>query len=69
MQVEGTKSVKLYKGSIDAGLKIYKWHGFRGLQKGATACLARDFLFFGLFFYFYEVISQHMAGIAQSDPH
>jgi hypothetical protein len=63
MQVEGTKKVKEYTGSIDAGIKIYKQHGMRGLQKGITANIFREIVFYGCFFYFYEMISQRIADV------
>ena len=62
MQIQGTKKVKLYTGSIDAGIKIFKQYGISGVAKGWVATVARDGTFFGFYFMFYEIIARLIQG-------
>lgn len=43
-------------------MKIFKSHGIRGLMKGFVANIYREIVLMGFFFYFYEMISQSIAG-------
>lgn len=63
MQIQGTQEVKLYSGSIDAGVKIFKKYGFSAVQKGWVATLARDSTFFGFYFMFYEIVARQIQTI------
>jgi solute carrier family 25 carnitine/acylcarnitine transporter 20/29 len=60
MQIQGKK--KIYNGSLDAGIKIFKKHGIAGVQKGWVATVVRDVGFFGLYFTFYEIIARALQG-------
>lgn len=62
MQIQGTQKVKKYTGSIDAGVKIFKKHGFAAVQKGWVATVARDAPFFGFYFMFYEIVARIIQG-------
>lgn len=62
MQIQGTQKIKKYSGSIDAGMKIFKKHGFQAVQKGWVATIGRDGPFFGLYFMFYEMIARALQG-------
>lgn len=67
MQIEGTKEVKRYSGSIDAGIKIFKQHGFAAVQKGWVATMWRDGPFFAFYFMLYEEVAKILKG-GSDDP-
>lgn len=62
MQLQAKNMQKLggnhmvYTGTIDAAKKIYSKYGFAGLQKGYSATLLREMVFFGVYFNSYEFI-------------
>lgn len=49
---------KLYKNSFDAAFKIYKAHGFTGLNKGFGVSFTREFFLYGAYFAAYEFCRQ-----------
>ena len=67
MQIQGTQKVQKYTGSIDAGMKLFKKWGIRGVAKGWVATLWRDGTFFGFYFMFYEVIVKMLQGSGNHD--
>ena len=54
--------MKLYTGSVDAGMKIFKQHGVGGVWKGFVATVVRDAPFFGFYFMFYEIFANMLQG-------
>lgn len=58
MQVQNESSKVKYRSSLDAGVKIYKNHGIKGIYSGYTACFHREV--WGNMFYFgvYEILMQ-----------
>lgn len=55
MQVQKGKDHK-YKGSIDAGIKIYKKYGIRGLYLGFYPTLLRETMAMATYFGIYEMV-------------
>ncbi len=45
-----------YKGSVDAGIKIYQQFGLRGLYQGFYPTVLREIIALGVYFSSYEVI-------------
>ena len=62
VQKQCLRSVQLYSGSFDAAGKIYNEFGIRGLYKGFLATCIKDGIFYGNFFFFFELISRFMRG-------
>ena len=59
MQVEGTKLIKKYSGSIDCMLKIYREHGIHGIYKGGAPTLPREAISYFFYFGIYEGLMQY----------
>ena len=60
MQTQKSGADQLYKGSIDAARKIFKQHGLqKGIYKGYTISLYREFFLYGAYFSIYEKV-KHM---------
>lgn len=55
MQIQGTQELKVYTGSMDAGVKIFKKYGLRGVYQGLLATIVREMGFCAGFFSFYEM--------------
>ena len=66
MQIQGENQI--YSGSIDAGKKIYKKYGIRGVAQGWTATFFRDFTFFGLYYGLYEYVIRQFKNDENSSP-
>jgi hypothetical protein len=55
MQVQKGKNDK-YHGSVDAGIKIYKKYGIRGLYLGFYPTLLRETMAMATYFGIYELV-------------
>lgn len=66
MQIQGDD--KLYKGSLDAGKKIWGQFGTRGLFKGYVATVIRDVPFFGVYYCLYEWVVRQFKTSATDEP-
>ena len=51
-----TNDGSLYKGSIDACIKIFRFHRFKGLQRGYVLTALRETFYFICFFGVYESV-------------
>ena len=56
---------QVYNGTLDAGRKIFKKYGFKGLQKGLVATMLREMTFFAVYFKSYEFILGALNGDGQ----
>ena len=56
MQIQNDSSAVKYKSSIDAGLKIFKNHGFQGVYKGYSGTFLREALGNSFYFGIYEIL-------------
>lgn len=60
LQIQGTMKEKLYSGSIDAGVKIFKQHGLKAVCKGFLGTLLRDIGMYSVYFCTYEHLTRYM---------
>lgn len=58
MQVQGTRLIKLYSGSFDCLIKIYKESGIRGVYKGGLSTVPRELVAYFFYFGTYEGLMQ-----------
>jgi len=67
LQTQG-ESVKLYGATPKSAITIVRELGFRGLYKGASACLLRDIPFSGIYFPAYASCKQYLTDPAKGSP-
>lgn len=59
MQIQGTKLIKKYTGSVDCLMKVYKESGIRGVYHGGMATLPRELIAYFFYFGTYEGLTQY----------
>jgi len=59
MQIQGTKLIKKYTGSVDCVIKIYKENGIRGIFHGGMSTLPRELVAYFFYFGTYEGLMEY----------
>jgi solute carrier family 25 carnitine/acylcarnitine transporter 20/29 len=59
IKMQGRDSKK-YKGSVHAGIQIYKKYGLNGLYQGFYPTILREVIALGVYFSTYESLSRHL---------
>jgi len=60
LQLQTNDKIKVYRGAIDCGRKIFSELGFRGIYKGTLSTLMRDVPGTGVYFATYEFFNNKM---------
>lgn len=68
MQIQGTQDLKVYSGSLDAGVKIFKKYGIKGVNQGLFATIVREIGFCSGFFSFYEIFKRQLRDSPDTPP-
>lgn len=61
MQVQGTKLIKKYTGSIDCMMKLYKESGIKGIYHGGASTVPRELIAYFFYFGTYEGCMKYTA--------
>jgi len=61
MQIQGTKLIKKYTGSVDCMMKIYRESGIKGIYHGGAATVPREIIAYFFYFGTYEGLTQYTA--------
>lgn len=61
MQIQGTKLIKKYTGSVDCLMKIYRENGIKGVYHGGMSTVPRELIAYFFYFGTYEGLMQYTA--------